>query len=110
MIALALQNNWEAQQWDVKAAYLNAPLQHDVYVQDINESGTTEYWKLHKAHCGLKQAGHEWYNMMIEIMEQARLTQCIGNRRCFKNNKVIISTHVDDMLECGPNEELNKLE
>ena len=69
LIVLALQNNWEARQWDVKAAYLNAPLKHDVYVQNINESGTTEYWKLHKALYGLKQAGHEWYNTMIDIME-----------------------------------------
>ena len=47
---------------------------------------------------------------MIEIMEQAELTQCIGDPGCFKNNKAIISTHVDDMLACGPNEELNTIE
>ena len=110
LIVLALQNNWEARQWDVKAAYLNAPLKHDVYVQDINESGTTEFWKLHKALYGLKQAGHEWYNTMVEIMTQAGLTQCIGDPGCFRNKKAIISTHVDDMLACGPSEELNKIE
>ena len=49
LLNLAIQNNWIVRQWDVKAAYLNAPLTHDVYVKDINENGETEYWKLHKA-------------------------------------------------------------
>ena len=43
-------------------------------------------------------------------MEQAGLSQCIGDLGCFKNNRAIISTHVDDMLACGLNEELNKIE
>ena len=110
LIVLALQKGWETRQWDVKAAYLNAPLKHDVYVQDTNESVATEYWKLHKALYGLKQAGHEWYNTMIEIMTETGLTQCIGDSGCFKSNTVIISTHVNDMLACGPNEELDRVE
>ena len=47
---------------------------------------------------------------MIEIMGEAGLTQCIGDPRCFKNNTVIVSTHVDDMLACGPNKELDIVE
>ena len=53
-------------QFDVKATYLQADLDpaHQIYVQDLTESGETEYWKLHKALHRLKQAGHQWYNRM----------------------------------------------
>ena len=100
-------------QWDVKAAYLQAPLNHDVYVQDINEKGETEYWKLHKALYGLKQAGHEWYNTMRNIMvTTANLKQSIGDPGCFyKNTGLILSTHVDDMIAIAQTEEeLDNLE
>ena len=59
LLNLGIQNNWIVCQWDVKAAYLNPPLTHDVYIKDINKNGETEYWKLHKALFGLKQSGHE---------------------------------------------------
>ena len=53
--------SWTVCQWDVKAAYLQADLDpaHQIYIQNINQSGQTEYWKLHKALYGLKQAGHK---------------------------------------------------
>ena len=43
-------------------------------------------------------------------MTEVGLTQCIGDPGCFKSNTVIISTHVDNMLACGPNEELDTVE
>lgn len=98
---IALQNRWDIHQFDAKAAYLNAPLSHKIYVQDT-ENGITQYWKLHKALYGPKQAGHEWYNMMVDIMEKAGLTQCIGDPGCFRMGHIAtISTHIDDMLAIG---------
>ena len=100
LLFLAVHNNWAIRQWDVKAAYLQAPLTHEVYVQDINEKGQTEYWRLNKALYGLKQAGHEWYKTMKGIMNQVKLRQSIGDPGCFYNHEtgLIISTHVDDMM------------
>ena len=37
LLALAVQHNWYTRQWDVKAAYIQAPLSHEVYVKDLNE-------------------------------------------------------------------------
>ena len=113
LLVLAVQNKWAIRQWDVKAAYLQAPLTHEVYVQDINEKGETEYWRLKKALYGLKQAGHEWYKTMKAIMAQVGLQQSIGDPGCFYNpdNKLIISTHVDDMMAVATKEsQLNDLE
>ena len=113
LLVLAVQNNWAIRQWDVKAAYLQAPLTHEVYVQDINEKGQTEYWRLNKALYGLKQAGHEWYKTMKKIMTQVGLQQSIGDPGCFYNQEtgLIISTHVDDMMAVAPTEDqLNDIE
>lgn len=113
LLTLAVQNNWSIRQWDVKAAYLQAKINHEIYVQDINEKGETEYWKLHTALYGLKQAGHEWYNTMRSIMTtRAGLTQSIGDPDCFyKLNGLTLSTHVDDMVAIAPTEtELDDLE
>ena len=112
LLVLAVQNNWAIRQWDVKAAYLQAPLTHEVYVQDINEKDQTEYWRLNKALYGLKQAGHEWYKTMKGIMAQVGLQQSIGDPGCYYNrNGLIISTHVDDMMAVAPTEQsLNNIE
>ena len=114
LLTLAIQNNWKVRQWDVKAAYLQAPLKHEIYVQDINENGETEYWKLHKALYGLKQAGHEWYNTMRNIMTTtAGLCQSIGDPGCFYKKKtgLILSTHIDDMIAIAKTkEELDNFE
>ena len=102
LLTLAIHHEWMVMQWDVKAAYLQANLRHEIYVKDLTESGETEYWKLHKALYGLKQAGHEWYNRMREILTTtAGLTQCIGDPGCFKGPGIIVSTHVDDMAGYG---------
>ena len=111
LLVLAVQNNWAIRQWDVKAGYLQAPLTHEIYVQDINEKGQTEYWRLNKALYGLKQAGHEWYKTMKGIMVRIGLQQSIGDPGCFHKNGLIISTHVDDMMAIVPTErQLNDIE
>ena len=37
LLTLAIQHNWHVREWDVVAAYLNAPLTHEVYVKDGEE-------------------------------------------------------------------------
>ena len=112
LLALAINNNWEVSQWDVKAAYLQADLDpnHEIFVQDLTDEGTTEYWKLHKALYGLKQAGHEWYNRLCSIMTNAGLQQCIGDPGCFQIKDLIVSTHVDDMVGYGTSEAIKAFE
>jgi len=113
---IALYKNWDIRQWDVVAAYLQATLKHKIYVTDINEKGNIEYWLLHKALYGLKQSGHEWYKMLLEILEEASYNQCIGDEGSFvstnsrKDCKSVIGTHVDDMLGIGPRSILDNIE
>ena len=37
LLVIALHRDWAIRQWDVVAAYLQALLQHDVYITDRNE-------------------------------------------------------------------------
>ena len=106
LLTLAVHHKWEVRQWDVVAAYLNAPLTHEVYVKDGEEC-----WRLHKALYGLKQAGHEWYNTLRNIVAKSGLQQSIGDRGVFfkkekekKEPAIIIATHVDDMAVFAPKE------
>ena len=112
LLTLSTHYKWEVRQWDVVAAYLNAPLTHEVYVKDGEEC-----WQLHKALYGLKQAGHEWYKTLRNIMTKSGLQQCIGDPGVFKRGKpndpnfTIIATHVDDMAGFATNKgSLDKVE
>ena len=103
LLTLAIQYKWHVRQWDVVAAYLNAPLTYEIYVRDGEEC-----WRLHKALYGLKQAGHEWYNTLKGIMTKSGLHQSIGDSGVFfrkgeiKRPSIIIATHVDDMAAFAP--------
>jgi len=105
LLAIALHLGWKVRQWDVVAAYLQAPLHHQVYVSDINENGDTEYWLLHKALYRLKQAGHKWFKTLQEILRKAGLTQCIRDEGTYVGPQTIIGTHIDDLLAIGSSEE-----
>jgi hypothetical protein len=74
MMALALRNNYMIEQFDVVAAYLQAPLHHEKYVCDPQITGK-KAWKLKKALYGLKQSAHEWNREMTGIMAHAGLIQ-----------------------------------
>jgi len=106
LLVIALHRKWTIRQWDVVAAYLQALLRHDVYITDINEDGETEYWKLDKALCGLKQAGHEWSKVLCEILGTLGMHQCIGDEGTYTTEKcnLIIGTHVDDLVGIAPTE------
>jgi hypothetical protein len=42
-----------------------------VYIMDLDEEGTIEYWIVHKALYGLKQAAYEWNKKLKQILEYA---------------------------------------
>ena len=110
LLVIALHHRWDVRQWDVAAAYLQAPLKHDIYISDVNEEGETEYWLLHKALYGLKQSGHEWYEMLISILAEVGFDQCVGDEGCFYSGKAAMGAHIDDILAVGPKEELDTVD
>ena len=81
-IMLAIYNNqieYNMQHWDVKQAFVNAPIHEDIYVQQIKgferEHANNKILKLNKALYGTKQAAHAWQKYLSEI-----LTELVGGR------------------------------
>ena len=60
VVGLANMNNWHTCQMDVKCAFLNGPLDEEVYVEQpvgfVKRGQEKKVYRLHKALYGLKQA------------------------------------------------------
>ena len=62
ILCIAAFNNYELHQLDVKTAYLNGPLDEEIYMKAPDGfSSSSNYWHLHKGLYGLRQAGRQWY-------------------------------------------------
>ena len=109
-LTMAASMGWQVHQIDVKTAYLNAPLHHELYMRLPNDTPDTKLSgavvKLEKALYGLKQAGFEWYNHLKNALEQqnfksddifpCRFTSKRGN------DTYIALVYVDDIIITGP--------
>jgi hypothetical protein len=62
ILALAVENDWEIQQMDVKGAYLNGDLKEEIYMNQPEgfDDGTSHLCRLLKTLYGLKQSSREW--------------------------------------------------
>ena len=70
LIQCAIQNDQNIHQTDVKAVYLNAPIDCELYVEQpegyvrTDEQGEKLVWKLQKSLYGLKQSGRNWNDLL----------------------------------------------
>jgi len=94
------------QHWDVKQAFVNAPLEETVYVHQIKgferPGQLGKILRLKKALYGTKQAAHAWQKYLSNILVN------MGGRRNLKDECIyvfregegvcIIGTHVDDLF------------
>ena len=103
ILALAVKNDWEIQQMDVKGAYLNGDLKEEIYMNQLEgfDDGTSRLCHLIKTIYGLKQSGQEWnhkLNTKLTEMGFERLQSdpCIYIRKT--NSIEIITVWVDDLL------------
>ena len=76
VLAFAAAEDYETGQIDIKSVYLNGELTSDdvIFMKQVpgyeeagDEEGVKEY-RLKKSLYGLKQAGHRWYQKLVEIM------------------------------------------
>jgi len=116
IISLSSSLNWDIMQLDIKAAYLNAKLDTDIYITipPGDPYFGRGYWKLNKALYGLRQSGRQWNITITDFLiekgyKQLTSEKCIFGK--FKNNRLtsIIGLYVDDMVITGEKEEIKNI-
>ena len=102
---IAVKEDEEAIQIDVKAAFLNSELKEEIYI--VTPDGCKQrYWKLKKALYGLKQAAHLWRETVDKRMKEIGLAPTEADPAVYYKRTteglVALAVHVDDMLVVTP--------
>ena len=101
VLCLATLYNFELRHVDVKNAYLNAPLQEEIYMI-APEGCSSKYWRLHKGLYGLRQAGHQWYFHLHAAYSTLGYSRCQSDWSVYVRRSAdtisISATSVDDLL------------
>jgi Reverse transcriptase (RNA-dependent DNA polymerase) len=103
-LALAARNGWEVHQIDIKTAFLNGPVDTDVFM--MQPPGFVEGFNLvcHLLKClyGLKQAPRQWYEMLKAALRDLGFEPQLCDTSFWVNRRykciIYLTSVVDDML------------
>jgi hypothetical protein len=101
LLTLAATLNMEVRQVDVKTAFLNSPLDEEIYLRIPLIVGSG-FWRLRKGLYGLKQAGRQWYIELNSKLESIGFKRTESDWSVYVRHTdtgmTILTTSVDDML------------
>jgi hypothetical protein len=100
LIALAAKLHLHLSNFDVEGAYLNAPLDHPL-VARLPLSMGGHIVTLKKAIYGLKQAGRQWFNLIVSVLIDIGFKQSADPCLFYlwsDDDIIVIALHVDDGL------------
>ena len=109
---VAVQNDWSLHQMDVKAAYLHAPIECDVYVKSPPgyQKSPTTVWKLNKSLYGLRQSGRNWHNLLHDYLHEINFKQSTSDPCVFiqqvDDHTIVMLVWVDDIIIASSSMEL----
>lgn len=109
LFSLAVEYDWDIDQWDVTTAFLYGKLKEDIYmlqpVGAITKGQETKVCKLKRSLYGLKQASNAWFNELDREMlslgfTQSKIEPCLyqkllGDR---DRDRIVIVIYVDDIF------------
>ena len=117
LMQLAVQYDLIVHQLDVKTAYLNAPIDQEIYVEQpegfiVGKSSENLVWRLNKSLYGLKQSGRNWNKTLHDYLVQNGFSQvpaepCVYIRNS-KDGVVIMLVWVDNIIVAASNEAVLK--
>jgi hypothetical protein len=104
LFAYSVIYNTQLDQLDVKTAFLNAPVQEDIFV-DVPEGMNIDdgyVLKLNQALYGIKQAPREWFKEISSTLHSFGYSSCIKDtclyvKKTKTNNIILLGLFVDDM-------------
>ena len=95
-------------QLDVKGAYLNAPIDKEIYLQQPpgyetdDDRGNRLSCRLHKSIYGLKQSGRNWHHTLTDFLKSEGFTanesDCCIYTKDDQHNQITILFWVDDII------------
>ena len=109
-ISLAVNLDWELNQYDIKNAFLNGELEEEIYMQIPpgyeNNMNKNKVHRLKRALYGLKQSTRAWFGKFTKIMKLLEYRQCNGDHTLFFRNfpawgVTIFIVYVDDIIITG---------
>ncbi len=106
---LAAQYDLTLHQMDVKGAYLHAPIDSEIYInqpqgyeKEDDKGNRRLVWKLHKSLYGLKQSGRNWHNILHDFLKEEGLVKSNVDPCLFIQERqgeiVILLVWVDDII------------
>jgi hypothetical protein len=103
LLCLAAIHDLELRQLDVKTAYLNGPLEEEIYMKAPDGfSYSSPYWRLRKGLYGLRQAGRQWYLTLHDAYTDLGYTRCESDWSVYTRRSpssfTLSATSVDDIL------------
>ena len=108
LMQLAAQYNLIVRQMDVKAAFLHAPVEHEIFIeqpkgfQELSENGVKLVYRLKKSLYGLKQSGRNWNKVLDEYLindgfVRNPVDHCVY-RKQIGDDLMVVVVWVDDLL------------
>ena len=112
LVALAVKNDWELRQLDVKQAFNQADLDFNLFMKRPDGCGgkSGKVVKLNKSVYGLKQTGRRWAMQLGDvIVRKVGMEQCKVDPSVFRLIRdgvvvMIVCVHVDDITVAGESE------
>jgi hypothetical protein len=102
ILCIATLNDYELHHINVKNAYLNAPLNEEIYMV-APDGSASKYWRLYKGLYSLHQAGRQWYLHLHEAYSTLGYTRCESDWSVYVRKSpstlTISATSVDDLLD-----------
>ena len=116
VMQMAAQHDLILHQMDVKTAYLNAPIDCEIFMEQaegfktLSDCGEALVYKLNKSLYGLKQSGRNWNDVLHSYLLENGFTQsnvdhCLYVKR-IESDMIVIVVWVDDMIVGASNDSL----
>ena len=117
VMQLAAQNDLILHQMDVKTAYLNAPIDCEIFIEQPegfevhSSSNNVLVCKLNKSLYGLKQSGRNWNGMLHSYLcennfVQSNVDNCVYVKHVDQDKMIVIVIWVDDLIIAASNDVL----
>ena len=98
---MVVQYDLIVHQMDVKTAYLRAPIDYEIFVEQLEGFKTNKFvYRLNKSLYGLKQSGRNWNKMLHECLIRNDFIQNSADHCVYmkQNEKLLIISWVDDLI------------